>query len=94
MSEIMNDTELFLELTEDLDITPRCESVRCAEDLGRDSHEADWIVRYDQCGHSSYWCNDRFMLYRKDASNGMLVRHMDCAPELGQSIIWWAPVRS
>ena len=94
MSEIMNDTELFLELTEDLDITPRCESWYCADELGRDSHEADWIVRYDQCEHSQYWCNDRFLLYRKDLlDHGTAVRHK-CSPELHQSIIWWAPVRS
>ena len=73
----MNNTEAdldlgtFLELTEDLDITPRCESVYCAEYLGKDSHDAEWLVAYT-CGDNTYWCSDRLALYQaEDYNNGV-----------------------
>ncbi len=71
MVDTQNDTDLqvFTNLTESLDITPRCESKWCAEVLGKDSHAAEWFAVFT-CKHDVYWCSDRLAVYQAAHHNG------------------------
>lgn len=76
----------------DFEHTPRCESLLCQNEFHRGSHAADWLVGYNKCGHTPYWCNARFMYYNRRLLHENIPIWCFCGVHM-QEIKWWKPVR-